>query len=65
MGFNPTSVSMEMKNWSKEVEDIDMVCERVDGFIYGAREKNVKSYASFMVESDEKRYGNRVNEVCL
>ena len=60
-GVNPTSVCTEMKKWSKEVEDIDMGCERTDGFTYGVRVKQVKSYASFMVESYEKRYATIFN----
>ena len=34
-GVNPTSVCREMKNWSKEAEDIYMGWERIDGFAYG------------------------------
>ena len=37
--------------------------ERTYGFTYGVRVKQVNSYASFMVESYEKRYGVIVNEV--
>ena len=37
--------------------------ERIDGFTYGVRVKQVNSYASFMVESYEKRPGTIVNEV--
>jgi len=62
-GVSPTSVSKEMKKWSKEDEDIDMGWERTDGFTYGVRFKQVNSYASFMVESYEKRSGTIVNEV--
>ena len=62
-GVSPTSVSKEMKKWSKEAEDIDMGWERTDGLTYGVRVKQVKSYASFMVESYEKRTGSRVIEV--
>ena len=62
-GVSPTSVSKEMKKWSKEVEDIDMGWERTDGLTYGVRVKQVKSYASFMVESYEKRTGSRFIEV--
>ena len=51
-----------MKKWSKEDEDIDMGWERTDGFTYGVRVKKVKSYASFMVESYEKRSRRIVNE---
>lgn len=57
-GVSPTSVSKEMKKWSKEAEDIDMGWERTDGLTYGVRVKQVKSYASFMVESYEKRVGH-------
>ena len=38
-GVSQTSVSKEMKKWSKEVEDIDMGWERIDGFTYGVRVK--------------------------
>ena len=62
-GVNATSVCGEMKKWNKEVEDIDMCWERIDGFTYGVRVKEVKSYASFMVESYEKRSRSIVNEV--
>lgn len=62
-GVNLTSFSKEMKRWSKEVEDIYMGWERTNGFTYGGRVKQVKSYASFMVESYEKRSGSRVVEV--
>ena len=62
-GVSPTSVSKEMKKWSKEAEDIDMGWERTDGLTYGVRVKQVKSYASFMVESYEKRTGSRVIKV--
>ena len=41
-GVSPTSVSKEMKNWSKEVEDIDMGWERIDDITYGVRVKKVK-----------------------
>ena len=43
-----------MNNWSKEAKDIDMGWERTDGFTYGVRFKEVKSFASFMVESYER-----------
>ena len=33
-GVSPTSVSKEIKKWSKEAEDIDMGWERIDGFTY-------------------------------
>ena len=59
-GVNPTSVCREMKKWSKEAEDIDMVWEGTDGLTYRVRVKQVKSHASFMVESYEKRTGSRV-----
>ena len=62
-GVSPTSVSKEMKKWRKQAKDIDMGCERTDGLTYGVRVKQVNSYASFMVESDEKRTGSRVIEV--
>ena len=62
-GVNATLVCREMIKWSKEVEDIDMGWERTDGFTYGVRVKEVKSYASFMVESYEKRSRSIVNEV--
>ena len=52
-----------MKKWRKEAEDIDMGWERTDGLTYGVRVKQVKSYASFMVESYEKRTGSRFIEV--
>ena len=52
-----------MKKWSKEAEDIDMGWERTDGLTYVVRVKQVKSYASFMVESYEKRIGSRAIEV--
>ena len=35
--------------------------ERIDGFTYGVRVKEVNSYASFMVESYEKRSRSIVN----
>ena len=60
---NSTSICREMKKWSKEAEAIDMGWERTDGFTYGVRVKQVNSYASFMVESYEKRSGSIVNEV--
>ena len=44
-----------MKKWRKEAEDIDMGWERTDGLTCEVRVKQVKSYASFMVESYEKR----------
>ena len=47
----------------EESEDIDMGWERTDGFTYGARVKEVKSYASFMLESYEKRSRSIVTEV--
>ena len=62
-GVNPTSVCREMKKWIKEAEDIDMGWDRIDGFTYGFRVKQVNSYASFMVELYEKRSGTIVNEV--
>ena len=62
-GVSPTYVSKEMKKWRKEVGDIDMGWERTVGLTYGVRVKHVKSYASFMVESYEKRTGSRVIEV--
>ena len=37
--------------------------ERTDGFTYGVRVKEVNSYASFMLESYEKRSISIVNEV--
>ena len=52
-----------MKKWSKEAKDIDMGWERTDGLTYGVRVKQVKSYASFMVESYEKRTEIRAIEV--
>ena len=52
-GVIPTSICREMKKWSKEDNDIDMGWERTDGFTYGFRVKEVKSYASFMLESYE------------
>ena len=42
-GVSPTSVSKEMKKWSKEAEDIDMGWERTDGITYGVRVKQVNS----------------------
>ena len=60
---SPTPVSKEMKKWSKEAEDIDMGWERTDGLTYGVRVKQIKSYASFMFESYEKRTRSRVIEV--
>ena len=61
-GVNPTSTSKEMKKWRKEVEDIDMGWKRSNGLTYGVRVKQVKSYASFMVEYEyyEKRTRSRV-----
>ena len=55
-GVNPTSISKDMKKWSKEAKDIDMGWERTDGLTYGVRLKQVNSYASFMLESYEKRH---------
>ena len=52
-----------MKKWSKEAEEIAMVLERTDGFKYGVRVKEAKSYASFIIESYEKRSRSIVNEV--
>ena len=52
-----------MKKWSKEAKDIDMGWGKTNGFTYGVRVKEVKSYASFMVESYEKRSRSIVNEV--
>ena len=37
--------------------------QRTDGFTYGFMVKQVNSYASFMVESQENNYGTIVNEV--
>ena len=52
-----------MKQWSKESKDIDIGWERIDGFTYGVRVKEVKSYASFMLESYENRSRSIVTEV--
>ena len=52
-----------MKKWSKEAKDIDIGWERTDGFTYGVRVKEVNSYASFMLESYEKRSRTIANEV--
>ena len=62
-GVSLTSVSKEMKKWSKEAEDIDMGWERTDGFTYGFQVKEVNSYYFSMVESYEKRSRSIVNEV--
>ena len=62
-GVNATSICREMKKWSKEAEDIDIGWERTDRFTYGFRVKEVKSYASFMLESDENRSRSIVTEV--
>ena len=50
-GISSASVSKDMNTWSKEAEDIDMGWERIYGLTYGVRVKQVKSYASFMVDS--------------
>ena len=62
-GVDATSVCREMKKWRKEAKDIDMGWERTNGFTYGFQVKQVNAYASFMLESYEKRYRSIVTEV--
>ena len=64
-GVNPTSVSKEMKKWSKDAEYNFMGWERTDGLTYGVRVKQVNSYASFMVDSYEKKTQSRFIGVYL
>ena len=43
-GVNPTYVCMEIKKWSKEVEDIYMDWERTNGLTYRFRVNQENSY---------------------